>query len=323
MQLLEDLLVNSYDGDYTRIINVITAFLKQYTDAKIILQRVASAKANIIALFGNPRLVINCHMDTVPPGDGWQTEPTRLSIKGKRLYGLGTADTKGNIYALLKAVQSVQPRNLILLFSVDEEQDGTTGVEYFLTSDYAKGIKAAVVCEPTMLKFVNKHQGYYCFALQVHTDSGHSSRGSAANAIAEAAELVCAFHRRGYNIGAIEGGGLGNVVPERCSFKISRRSYDQYEEILTQIKEIASNNQHTLKPLFIGNPLFESSPSFIPASHEVKFWTEAALFQKAGIEAVVFGAGDIRQAHSSNEFVLAAELQTAQKTFERIIGHQQ
>jgi len=37
--------------------------------------------------------------------------------------------------------------------------------------------------------------------------------------------------------------------------------------------------------------------------HEVAFWTEASLFQEAGINTIVFGAGSIKQAHSEDEYV--------------------
>ena len=42
-----------------------------------------------------------------------------------------------------------------------------------------------------------------------------------------------------------------------------------------------------------------------------RFWTEAALYAAAGIDAVVFGPGDIAQAHAADEFVELAQLETA------------
>ncbi len=317
MKLLEALLVNSYAGDYRAIIEVITAFLRQNTDSQITLQNLADQKANIIATFGKPKLVINCHMDTVPPAAGWKTEPTRLCYGDGKVYGLGTADTKGNIYAVLKAAQAVNPKDIMLLFSVDEECDHNTGVDYFLGTDYKTGLQQAIVCEPTALHFINRHKGYYCFLVEVQATSAHSSQTSAQNAVVKAASLVTKFHRAGFNVGEIKGGRAGNIVPAFCQFKVSLRSYGAYPKVYQQVVAIAGKNK--ISALFCGAPLMNSSSVFAQENKAVEFWSEAALFQNAGIPAVVFGAGNIKQAHGNNEFVTLTELTQAQQQFESIM----
>ena len=51
----------------------------------------------------------------------------------------------------------------------------------------------------------------------------------------------------------------------------------------------------------------------------VDFWTEAALFSAAGLTALVYGPGDIAQAHSADEWVRLTELAEAANTHRRII----
>ena len=42
--------------------------------------------------------------------------------------------------------------------------------------------------------------------------------------------------------------------------------------------------------------------------------------RRAGIDAVVFGPGDVGQAHAADEFVTIADLETARATFAQVFG---
>ena len=53
----------------------------------------------------------------------------------------------------------------------------------------------------------------------------------------------------------------------------------------------------------------------VDAPIDLAFWTEAALLSSAGIDAVVFGPGDIAQAHAADEFVEEEELFVAKDAF--------
>jgi acetylornithine deacetylase len=52
----------------------------------------------------------------------------------------------------------------------------------------------------------------------------------------------------------------------------------------------------------------------------VDFWTEAALFSEAGANVLVYGPGDIAQAHTAGEHVAIAELARAAATYVRLLG---
>ncbi|MBU0614971.1 MAG: M20/M25/M40 family metallo-hydrolase [Nanoarchaeota archaeon] len=303
MQLLNDLLVDSHSGNYNQIVSIITKYLKDL-NCKVILQKTGPNKTNIIAIFGSPKLLINCHMDTVPPCGKWKTDPLKLNKINNQLYGLGTADTKGNIYAVLKAVKQAKPKNLMLLFSTDEES-GTaeSGVTHFLKSNYSKYIKKAIVCEPTSLNFVNKHKGYFSYILKYTNKPMHSSQKSE-NAIVKAAKSILEYSKQGYNIAKIDGGLQGNITPGYCNLKISKRSYTMPMK----------------NPYFKGIP-FNNKKPFIKCNKKVGFWTEAALFQEAGINTVVFGAGSIKQAHSPDEYVKINELKKAQEIIKDAISN--
>ena len=51
------------------------------------------------------------------------------------------------------------------------------------------------------------------------------------------------------------------------------------------------------------------------------FWTEAALFAEAGLDTIVFGPGDIAQAHTANEWVSQEQLMNVVQHYIRILQH--
>jgi acetylornithine deacetylase len=320
MKLLNDLIKsNSYEGDYTGIIAVIKDFVQSSTEGRVIEQSVTDKKSNLIVCFGAPQLVINCHMDTVIPAGAWDQPPLHLYQDEERLYGLGTADTKGNIYMVLKAVEAAKPKDLMLLFSIDEESGSKTGVQYFLDSDYGKDLKAAIVCEPTSLVFANRHKGVYSYYVEHRTEGGHSSI-KAESAVVEAAKDIIALDAQGFNIGKVECANASNVVAQNCRFKASVRTYEEPEAASDRIRKISRKG--IIIASFIGRPLENDRPHISGADCELDFWTEAPLFQNAGINAVVFGAGNIRQAHKINEYVEIQQLSDGQKIIEKIIGEE-
>ena len=301
MKMLSDLIgINTYEGNYKEMIDYLVKRLEKIEGCKVHIQEIDENKANVIGIIGKPELVINCHMDTVKPSNAWSHDPLNMYEKDGKVYGLGACDTKGNIYMVLKTLEEAKPKNVMVLFSVDEESGTKTGVKYFLESDYKNGIKRAVVCEPTELKLVNKHRGYYSFTLEDFAESAHSST-KAKGAIIKAAHNVIKLDEMGFNVGIIQGGTAGNVVSQNCTYRASIRTFESLENILEAIRGNCPETR--IENRFNGPPLINDQPLFDGEFHEVDFWTEASLFQEAGINTVVFGAGSIKQAHTEDEYV--------------------
>lgn len=87
---------------------------------------------------------INGHYDVVPPTRNWKTPPFKPTVKAGRLYGRGAEDMKGNIAAVLFALEAVtacglKPAyNIQLSFTPDEETGGKAGFGYLVRSGYIK-----------------------------------------------------------------------------------------------------------------------------------------------------------------------------------------
>jgi succinyl-diaminopimelate desuccinylase len=100
-------------------------------------------------------LLFEGHTDVVTPGDesAWKYDPFGAEIVGRRMYGRGTNDTKGNLAAMLIAMKALKRSSVALCGSVIggvlcDEEDQMLGVMDFIKRGHADKITAAVICEP-------------------------------------------------------------------------------------------------------------------------------------------------------------------------------
>src|SRR3954465_10616136 len=101
---------------------------------------------------GAPHFGFAGHLDVVPPGDGWQTDPFVPEIQGDILYGRGSVDMKGGIAAFVAAASETQhPGTLSLIITGDEEGPATYGTPVLMDWMTARGIKPDMILigEPT------------------------------------------------------------------------------------------------------------------------------------------------------------------------------
>ena len=67
---------------------------------------------NLFCIKGSgPAVLLDAHIDTVKPADGWTRDPYAPSLEGGRLYGLGVSDDGGSLVALTHALQAVVDAN--------------------------------------------------------------------------------------------------------------------------------------------------------------------------------------------------------------------
>ena len=83
-----------------------------------------------------PQLAILSHLDVVPTGDGWTSDPFTLTEDGDKLVGRGTIDDKGPAVAALYAAKAVKElgipleKGVRLIFGTNEE-NGSADMEYY------------------------------------------------------------------------------------------------------------------------------------------------------------------------------------------------
>ena len=86
---------------------------------------------NIFLVNGSPKYLVNVHLDTVPAGDGWQSDPHDLIIENGKAVGLGACDIKGAAACLLTLLERGL-KNYAILFSTDEEAGQSTCIKEYL-----------------------------------------------------------------------------------------------------------------------------------------------------------------------------------------------
>jgi len=93
------------------------------------------------------------HVDVVPAGEGWNSDPYVATEKDGYIYGRGTQDMKSGVAAFVQALKEVENFNgtLSLLLTSDEEGDAFYGTVKVLEYLQEKGMlpDVAVVAEPT------------------------------------------------------------------------------------------------------------------------------------------------------------------------------
>ena len=109
---------------------------------------------NMVAMrgSGSPHFGFAGHLDVVPPGDGWASDPFGAVIENGRLYGRGANDMKSAIAAFVAAIPAQQGQGtLSLLITGDEEGYATYGTPRIIDWLNDKGIRPDMILigEPT------------------------------------------------------------------------------------------------------------------------------------------------------------------------------
>ena len=296
----------------------------------------------VFARFGTPELLVNAHVDTVPANRGWTRNPHQAEVTSEHVYGLGSADTKGAIACILTALGDVKPQNVGILFSGDEERSSTV-LPKFLETPEAKAAKHAIVCEPTTRRAGIRHRGVLCYQAEIRGQGGHSSKADTmpkpivtmAKLAVALAELGESFVPEGpadmkglcFNIAGIDGGVAFNVVPELARLTWSARQPPGFDTQVLEERQLelaASIDSDIVITKVLDQPPFAIRDQahlqaligdYPQIWSPLDFWTEAAVFSQAGIDAVVIGPGDIAQAHAADEFVTLSDLDWATSMF--------
>jgi acetylornithine deacetylase len=127
-----------------------------------------------------PVLVLNGHIDVVPPGDptAWSEQPWSGAVRDGSVYGRGACDMKGGLVCQVVALEAlraagVRLRGSVQLQSVVGEEDGGLGTFATLRRGYRGDL--AVVCEPTSANIVSANAGALTFRLTVPGLAVHAS----------------------------------------------------------------------------------------------------------------------------------------------------
>lgn len=312
-------------------------------------QQVQPERANLIVRFQpsgqiRRRVLLAPHMDTVGVAGDAQLRPF---IKNGRLYGRGACDTKGSIAVMLSALlelvgSSHRPVSTEIVFvALVDEEASQAGSRFFAKTRFKADL--AIVGEPTGLQVVTAHKGDLWLQLETHGKAAHGSKPHLGNnAIHQMAKVVDLLETRyarslrrrkhrvlGHptiNVGTIAGGRQPNIVPDRCTIHVDRRTIPGEKDSAVKREILAFLKEHGLNATMIDTKdqcpappmeadvrlplvqqLLKAAGQRKPAG--VDYFTDAGVLAASGIPSVVFGPGDIAQAHTSDEWVEVRQLE--------------
>ena len=306
-----------------------------------------SARSNLIARLVPPNkirrtILLAPHLDTVV-ADETQLVPRR---KNDRLHGRGACDTKGSVAAMfmalceLAATKSRPQETEIIFAGLIDEEHAQAGSRALVKNKFKADL--AIVGEPTRLRVVTAHKGSLWLQLATRGRAAHGATPHLGkNAVHEMARIVVLLEteyaaqlRRNrhpllgpatVNIGVIAGGEQPNIVPDACAIQIDRRTLPGETDALVR-REIAALLKSKKLSATVSSAKLAPAPALetdgrMPLVREflrsagqarpagVDYFCDAAVLAAGGIPSVVFGPGDIAQAHTADEWISLAALE--------------
>ncbi|QAA76996.1 MAG: hypothetical protein BIP78_1230 [Candidatus Bipolaricaulis sibiricus] len=307
-----------------------------------------------------PFLLLNGHLDTVPPPSEGRTP----AVRGRLLFGRGAADMKAGVAAMAMALVALQRgrfplRRPVMLAAVAGEEIGGLGTKALLSEVTPQ---TCIVGEPTRLRLVTAHKGVEWVEIVVEGRAAHASCPQiGANSVVWAAAIVQALAELGVkwaeerthpllgaptlSVGMIQGGVAPNVVPDRCWVRLDRRwlPSEDIDAVLAEIRMVVARairdargvtaNVRRLEETRHCRPMeTRSDHPFVralqgaareeglrPELQGVPYGTDGSLFAERRVPTVVWGPGDIAQAHGADEHVDLDEVWSAARAYLRAI----
>jgi acetylornithine deacetylase/succinyl-diaminopimelate desuccinylase family protein len=336
------------DGGEGRVVDLL-ARVARGAGLDVERQQVFPERVNLIARLRpsgrvRQRVALTPHMDTVGVSSRDQFKPV---FKRGRIYGRGACDTKGSVAVMLAALTALaerkrRPRETEVIFvALVDEESGQAGSRYLARSGFRADL--AIVGEPTRLQVVTAHKGDLWLQLETRGVAAHGSRPelgrNAVHLMARIVDLLETTYARELrrrrhpllrhatvNVGTIAGGRQPNIVPDRCTIRLDRRTIPGERDAEVKRELLRFLRRRGLSAALVDTkgdqpaPALQTDPrlplvrSLLRCAGQrraagVDFFTDAGVLAAAGIPSIVFGPGDIAQAHTADEWVAVGQLE--------------
>ena len=240
---------------------------------------------------GDGAFLLNTHFDTVPQSKRWTRNALQVSVEGDRIYGLGTADSKGGIAAIIHALTDLDEcrfKKLEVLFSNYEDNTAVLdekrwlGTPYFLAHNRLEartGINAEGTVQDNRFMVSLGCGGRVAFDVTVIGKEAHTAEPSwrtlGRNAIYDMMKVIEALRkmpgakmtiddystRTELNVSVIQGGTAINIVPGECKIECERRVLPN--EDWDEVKKMVENILRTLRDVEFKVFFYEPQRSYL------------------------------------------------------------
>lgn len=286
-----------------------------------------------------PTILLNSHIDTVKPVEGWQRNPYSPEEEDDKIYGLGSNDAGASVVSLLAAFRILNEKeekyNLIYSVSAEEEVSGKNGMES-LIKELPK-IDLAIVGEPTNMQPAAAEKGLMVLDCTVKGVSGHAARNEGVNAIYKAIEIIDAIKEFSFEksspllgdvkmtVTGINAGTQHNVIPDRCSFMVDVRPNGMYSniEILEILKAEYPDCEIIPRSTRLNSSSIDTSHPFIRRCEMLgmKPFGSPTLSDQALIPypSVKIGPGSSSRSHTADEYIRCNEIREAIELYIKLL----
>ena len=335
-------------GDEEKIAEFVSTYLKAL-GLKIKIYKFSDKRVNVLATLKgrkqNKSLLLTPHLDTVPAGKSWKTNPFNAKIIGDKIYGLGATDCKGNLASLLEAINSIVEDgikldyDLVFAATADEESGSSLGLIPLLERKLIK-VDAAVVLDADDFEIVVTQKGLMHLKVYIKGRKAHGAYPwLGVNAIDIAAKVIVdlknqriSYRKNKYlrqptiNIGTISGGDKVNVVSDWCELGLDFRFLPgmSTKELLDSLKKTISKHTRDFRIEIQGIQAPYSIDSkhslvkgLVSAMNDLKVSprisgsegaTVITFFKLKNIPAVATGFGTESCAHVADEYACLSNL---------------
>ncbi len=272
---------------------------------------VEAQRFNVFASWGQPRVTLSTHMDTVPPF-------FPLSEDDEFFWGRGACDAKGIIAAMICAVEKLLAEDISdlgLLFVVGEERN-SAGAR--IAAKTPRGSRYLINGEPTENKLCVASKGALRFELTAKgrlAHSGYPELGSSAihtllDVLNDVRRLALPedslLGKTTLNIGTISGGRAPNVVADEARAELMFRLVGDAAPVREAVHQTVAGRVESREVLY--TPVFHfSSFDGLPTT-VVAFATDVPVLHETWGTPFLIGPGSIHVAHTAEERIAKREL---------------
>lgn len=296
-----------------------------------------------------PLLLLDSHLDTVPPALGWSRPPHAVEVVDGRVYGLGSNDAKAAVVGMLAAFDAFFGRELpfsLGLALVEQEETKGLGTEAVLTELRSRGCPpvAAVVGEPTGLDLAIAQKGLLVVEVAAQGTACHAANASAMgahNPVRQLAFDLLALER--VDLGpphpllgwvtleptVLKASSARNMVAAEATALIDLRTTPtlDHQELVRRLKRGITGELRVLSTRL--EPLHTDPDSVVVraarlARPQARTYGSATMSDLAflkGIPAVKVGPGRTERSHTPDEYVLEAEVLEGAQFYTALVAH--
>ena len=286
-----------------------------------------------------PTLLLNSHIDTVKPVDGWNFDPFLPVENEGKLYGLGSNDAGASVVSLLQVFfllsKEKQTYNLIFAASAEEEISGSNGMENLLKE--LPKIDFAIVGEPTNMQLAVAEKGLMVLDCIARGKAGHAARNEGENSIYKALADIEWFKNYQFpkvseflgevkmSVTQINAGTQHNVIPDKCSFVVDIRSNELYNnaDILAVINSNVSCEVTARSTRLSSSATPQNHPVVTKAKEMgMDIFGSPTLSDQAlmPFASVKIGPGQSSRSHTANEYILTDEIHEGIKKYVELLN---